>query len=132
MCAFEDTVSMSEWKQIIEKIGTNGNINWSAGYIEAVGIGAPPERFIGKIQARPMALRAAELVAKRNLLETTKGVRIDSTTLVKDFVVESDIINSQVEGIVKGAVVVKGLSEEEIAEKTTDNARRLFGFGEKR
>jgi hypothetical protein len=103
----EDTVSMMEWKQIIEKIGTNGNINWSAGYIEAVGIGAPPERFIGKIQARPMALRAAELVAKRNLLEITKGVRIDSTTLVKDFVVESDVINSQVEGIVKGATVVK-------------------------
>jgi len=103
----EDTVSMSEWKQIIEKIGTNGNINWSAGYIEAVGIGAPPEKFIGKIQARPMALRAAELVAKRNLLEITKGVRIDSTTLVKDFVVESDVINSQVEGIVKGATVVK-------------------------
>ncbi len=103
----EDTVSMSEWKQIIEKIGTNGNINWSAGYIEAVGIGAPPDRFIGKIQARPMALRAAELVAKRNLLEITKGVRIDSTTLVKDFVVESDVINSQVEGIVKGAQVVK-------------------------
>jgi hypothetical protein len=103
----EDTVSMSEWKQIIEKVGTNGNINWSAGYIEAVGIGAPPERFIGKIQARPMALRAAELVAKRNLLEITKGVRIDSTTLVKDFVVESDVINSQVEGIVKGATVVK-------------------------
>lgn len=102
----DDTVSMSEWKQIIEKIGTNGNINWSAGYIEAVGIGAPPERFIGKIQARPMALRAAELVAKRNLLEITKGVRIDSTTLVKDFVVESDVINSQVEGIVKGAQVV--------------------------
>jgi hypothetical protein len=103
----EDTVSMTEWKQIIEKIGTNGNINWSAGYIEAVGIGAPPERFIGKIQARPMALRAAELVAKRNLLEITKGVRIDSTTLVKDFVVESDVINSQVEGVVKGATVVK-------------------------
>ena len=103
----EDTVSMAEWKQIVEKIGANGNINWSAGYIEAVGIGAPPERFIGKIQARPMALRAAEIVAKRNLLEITKGVRIDSTTTVKDFAVESDVINSQVEGMVKGAQVVK-------------------------
>jgi hypothetical protein len=46
-------------------------------------------------------------VAKRNLLEITQGVRIDSTTLVKDFVVESDVIKSQVEGIVKGAQVVK-------------------------
>ena len=103
----EDTVSMSEWTQIVEKIGNNGNVNWSAGYIEAVGIGAPPPRAIGKPEARPMALRAAELDAKRNLLEITKGVRIDSTTVVKDYTVESDIINSQVEGFIKGAQVVK-------------------------
>ena len=100
----EDTVGMSEW---VENVGSNGNVNWSAGYIEAVGIGAPPERHMGKPQARPMALRAAENVAKRNLLEITKGVRIDSTTTVRDFAVESDVINSQVEGVIKGAQVVK-------------------------
>lgn len=102
-----DTVSMSEWTQLIEKIGTQGNINWSGGYVEAVGIGAPPERFIGKPQARPMALRAAQVDAYRNLLEVTKGVRVDSATLVKDFTVESDIIRTQVEGVVNGSRVVK-------------------------
>ena len=53
----QDKVTMSEW---VEKVG-QGSINWSAGYIEAVGIGAPPDRSLGKINARPMALRAAKV-----------------------------------------------------------------------
>ncbi|MDD5711715.1 MAG: hypothetical protein PHY31_03030 [Smithellaceae bacterium] len=103
----QDTVSMSEWTQLIEKFGDKGLINWSGGYIEAVGIGAPPERYIGKPNARPMALRAAKVDAYRNLLEVTKGVRVDSQTTVKDFVTESDVINTQIDGIVKGAQVMK-------------------------
>ena len=102
----QEKVSGSEWTQIVEQMGDKGKINWSEGYIEAVGIGAPPERYIGKPQARPMALRAAKVDAYRNLLETTKGVRVDSTTVVKDFTVESDVINAAVEGLVKGAKVV--------------------------
>jgi hypothetical protein len=97
----QDKISASEW---VEKIG-QGSVNWSAGYIEAVGIGAPPDKSIGKANARPMALRAAKIDALRNLLEITKGVRVDSTTTVKDFTVESDVINTQVDGLVKGAVI---------------------------
>ena len=102
----QEKVSGSEWTQIVEQMGDKGKINWSEGYIEAVGIGAPPERYIGKPQARPMALRAAKVDAYRNLLETTQGVRVDSTTVVKDFTVESDVINAAVQGLVKGAKVV--------------------------
>jgi len=102
----QEKVSGSEWTQIVEQMGDKGKINWSEGYIEALGIGAPPERYIGKPQARPMALRAARVDAYRNLLEVTRGVRVDSTTVVKDFTVESDVIKAQVEGLVKGAKVV--------------------------
>jgi len=102
----QEKVGGSQWTQIVEQMGDKGKINWSEGYIEAVGIGAPPERYIGKPQARPMALRAAKIDAYRNLLETTKGVRIDSSTVVKDFAVENDVINTQVEGLVKGAKLV--------------------------
>ncbi len=123
----EDKVGMSEWTQMIEKIGSNGNVNWSAGYIEAVGIGAPPARAIGRPEARPMALRAAEQVAKRNLLEITKGVRIDSTTVVKDYTVESDIINSQVEGFIKGSQVVK---QEYMSDGTVEVTVRMPLFGD--
>lgn len=98
----QEKVSMNDW---VEKVG-QGSVNWSAGYIEAVGIGAPSENSIGKATARPMALRAAKVDALRNLLEITKGVQVDSATTVKDFTVESDVINTQVSGLVKGAVVV--------------------------
>lgn len=103
----QDSVSVGQWTQVVEQVGNQGSINWSAGYIEAIGIGAPPERFAGKPQARPMALRAAQVDAYRNLLEVTKGVRVDSATSVLDFTVVSDVINTQVEGMVKGAKVMK-------------------------
>jgi hypothetical protein len=96
----------SEWQELVDQVG-NGNVNWTTGVIQATGIGAPPEKYYGKPQARPMALRAAKLDALRNLLEITKGVQIDSSTMVRDFAVENDIIMSKVEGLVKGAQVVK-------------------------
>ena len=105
-------VGMSDWTKIIEskvtdQVGDKGLINYQDGYIESVGTGAPPERFYGKPQARPMALRAAQVDAFRNLLETVQGVQIDSKTTVKDFAVESDVINTAISGMVKGAQIVK-------------------------
>ena len=84
----------------------NGKIDWTTGIAEAVGIGAPPAKPINMAQARAMAKRAAVIVARRNLLEIVKGVRIDSMTLVKDFVVQSDIIRSQVNGYLERSQVV--------------------------
>lgn len=54
-------------------------------------------------QARLMAKRAAELDAQRKLLEQIKGLRLNSNTLVRDFITESDEIRTQAEGIVVGA-----------------------------
>lgn len=97
----QDTVSASDW---VDKVG-QGNINWSAGYIEAVGIGVPPEKLAGKINARPIALRAAQKDALRNLLEITKGVQVDSATAIKDFTAASDVVDKQVDGLVRNAEV---------------------------
>lgn len=85
----------------------NGFINWSKGFIISKGIGAPPEKYYDKPAARPMAIRAAKIVALRNILEIVNSVRIDSTTVVKDFAIKKDVIMSKVEGMVRGAEVVK-------------------------
>ncbi len=88
-------------RDVVEQ-GDKGLINWSQGYVEAAGIGAPPDSKSGPA-ARPMAVRAAKADALRNLLEMVKGVRVDSETTVENFVTKSDVIRSRVEGIVKGA-----------------------------
>ncbi len=77
----QDKASASDW---VDKVG-QGSINWSAGYVEAVGIGAPPEKLAGKINARPITLRAAQKDVLRNLLEIIKSVQVDSAKTVKDF-----------------------------------------------
>jgi len=59
------------------------------------------------VNQRLMAKRAAELDAKRRLLERIKGLRIDSRTLVRDFVTESDTINTEAEGRLVGARIVR-------------------------
>lgn len=92
--------------QVVETMGT-GEVNWSANVIRSVGSGAPSPDAPNVAVARLGAERAAKLDAMRNLLETVKGVRIDSQTTVVNFTTQSDVINSRVEGTVKGARVVK-------------------------
>ncbi len=57
-------------------------------------------------QARLMAQRAARLDAMRRLLEEIKGLRLNSDTLVRDFVTESDEISTRAQGLVVGAATV--------------------------
>ena len=92
-------------QELIEQMAS-GSINWSTATILSKGIGAPPQKAYGKPQARPLALRAAQMDAMRNILEALRGVRIDSTTVVRNFATESDVILAKAEGMVKGAKVV--------------------------
>ena len=52
---------------------------------------------------RLKAKRAAELDAYRKLMERIYGLNITSTTTVKDFVTESDVVRTHLEGQLKGA-----------------------------
>lgn len=73
--------------------------------ITADGYGRYPAGMpasIAKIQAR----RAAVVDAQRNLLESIKGVAIDSETTVENFMLKNDVIHSKVSGIIKGAQVI--------------------------
>ena len=90
----------------IETSGS-GQINWTSGEVFATGIGVPPSQSVNAAQARAMTERAAFVVAIRNLLEIVKGVRVDSESVVENFMVKSDVIKTRVDGIVRGARIVK-------------------------
>jgi uncharacterized coiled-coil protein SlyX len=89
----------------MERVGDHGTIDWVGQKIIAQGIGAPPQKYYGKPQARPLALRAAITDARRNLLEVIKGVHIDSITQVHNYMVRDDTIISRVQGIVQNSSV---------------------------
>lgn len=85
----------------------NGKVNWTEQYVEAIGFSVlDTARFKNPAQARAMAQRGAVVVAQRNLLEIVQGVNINSETTVKDFMIESDIIKTKIEGVLKGATIV--------------------------
>jgi len=123
----QESISAKDWTQVVEQIGAKGRVNWSGGYVEATGIGAPPEKYYGKPQARPMALRAAQVDAYRNLLEVVQGVRVDSETEVRDFTTASDTIRAKVEGLVKGAQIVK---RDYLSDGTVEVTLRMPLYGE--
>lgn len=82
-----------------------GNVNWTLQTIRSTGIGAPNPNAPQTAQ-RAGALRAAKLDAYRNALETVKGIYLTSETTVENAMVSSDIINTKVEGAIKGGRVV--------------------------
>ena len=88
------------------KEGANGGINWSDGVVFAIGYGtAKPDA--SPAQRRILSRRAAIVDAQRNLLEMTKGVRINSVLKVDQAMNESRETATRVEGLIKGAQVTK-------------------------
>lgn len=85
----------------------HGMVDWSNGVIRAVGLGVPPDNSMNATHAHEMAKRAGRVVAYRNLLEIVEGIHVDAHTLVKNYMVESDTINTKVKGIVHGAKVTE-------------------------
>jgi len=97
---------VGEVAKVVEETA-HGSINWTEDYVEASGSAVPPTTAVNPAQGKLLAKRGAILDLQRNLLETIKGVRIDSQTLMENFMVKSDIVRSEVEGWVKGVEVVR-------------------------
>lgn len=76
--------------------------------IQADGFGSVPTGMPlsrGKLMAR----RAAIVDAQRNLLESIKGISVDSETTMENYIVTSDVVKTKVNGLVTG---VRPVSEE--------------------
>ena len=83
-----------------------GGINWSQGIVYANGYGTA-KPGMSAAQRRILSRRAAMVDAQRNLLEITKGVRIDSTLKTGQAMKESPEISARIVGIIKGAQITR-------------------------
>jgi hypothetical protein len=98
-------LSLSLNAQVYQQVANAGSINWQDQIIRSTGIGAPNPKMPLAAQ-RAGALEAAKRVALRNMLETVKGMSITSETTVENAMISSDVINTQVSGIVRNFKVV--------------------------
>lgn len=89
----------AQW--VNQSMGNSGSVDWSSQIIQATGIGTGNPNQPLHAQ-RAMAIRAAKVDAWRNLLEAIKGVYLSSETTVRNAMVENDVIQTRVEGLLKG------------------------------
>jgi hypothetical protein len=87
----------------VEELVPGGAIDWSGKTVRARGSGVLDPGNSSRDEARLLAERAASAVARRNLLEIIKGVRVDSDSRMGDLMADYDTVHRYVEGIVKGA-----------------------------
>jgi hypothetical protein len=99
------TVPTAQAQYVQQVAQGSGQVDWTAGTITVTGHGALPERG-SAAQKRLLAQRAALVDGYRQLAEIIDGVKVDSETVVKDMVVASDKIRTQVSALVKGARTV--------------------------
>jgi hypothetical protein len=84
--------AQGEWKSVTEP-----NQVFEEGYIQVTGISEEGQK-------RFAAIRAATVVAQRDLLEILEGLRLYGETHVRDGMLQSDQIRTTVEGFVRGAM----------------------------
>ncbi len=80
------------WQSVTEPVKV-----FSEGYIKVIGSSEEG-------QSRYRAIRAATVVAQRDLLEVLQGLHLYGTTTIRDGMLQSDLIKTTVEGYLKGAM----------------------------
>ena len=84
----------------------HGEVLWAKNRIRATGSGAPDLKAANVAVARLGAERAAKLDALRNILETTKGVRVSTGKSVGNVLADDKELRTKIEGWVKGFKVI--------------------------
>lgn len=90
-------ISTSAWAQGDWQTIKNPIQVFEKGYIQVVGV-------CEEGQSRYRALRAAQVIAQRDLLEILQGLNLYGQTTVKDGMLQSDEISTSVHGFLRGAV----------------------------
>ena len=94
------------WAEVMPQVTTDQRQAFVTGSIVVKGE-AVADRGLPAGQRRLMALRGAKVVAFREVAEIMEGVTVTGDTSVVNMAAESDTIRSTVQGIVKGAQIVK-------------------------
>lgn len=119
-------VPLNDYVAPTKVLAAQYQMNNSVETIIAEGYGRMPVNMPAG-SAKVLARRAAVTDAQRNLLESVKGVAVDSDTTVENFMLKSDIIHTKVNGIITGARVISEESQDGVYRVTM--AVPVYGVG---
>lgn len=91
----------------------SSGVFWGQDKIVALGQGIPPDWAKGTGSGKLLAKRAAMVDLQRNLLEFIQGVKVQSTTVMADFMVHDHVVTS-VQGAIKGVQIIQSQWDGEI------------------
>lgn len=120
-------VPLNDYVAPTKVLAAQYQMNNSVETIIAEGYGRMPVNMPAG-SAKVLARRAAVTDAQRNLLESVKGVAVDSDTTVENFMLKSDIIHTKVNGIITGARVISEEVQSDGVYKVT-MAVPVYGVG---
>lgn len=83
-----------------------GRINYDRGIVKATGYGVAPAKTVSPAQAKLMALGAARADALRTLAMTVSSIQVTSTTKVKNYALQSDVVETHLSALLQSAQVV--------------------------
>jgi hypothetical protein len=86
--------------QLVQDMGS-GKVDWQVRRVSATGIGMP-----SGVGGRAGQIAAARADALRQILATVEGISVTSETVVRDYALESDIIQTELRGICRNFQVV--------------------------
>ena len=75
--------------------GAAGSIDWTRGIVQATGAAIASKQNPDTSQARQTALTAAQILARKNLLQMIKTINIDSNRTVGDILTTSNAIRTK-------------------------------------
>lgn len=85
----------------------DGGVNWTRQVIYGKGVGVAPPSGESAEHGRARAIDAGLAVARRELLSTVRGVRIDGVSTVQDVMVANALVESRVLAVVRGSQLVE-------------------------
>lgn len=120
-------VPLNDYVAPTKVLAAQYQMNNSVETIIAEGYGRMPVNMPAG-SAKVLARRAAVTDAQRNLLESVKGVAVDSDTTVENFMLKNDVIHTKVNGIITGARVISEEVQSDGVYKVT-MAVPVYGVG---
>lgn len=83
-----------------------GEVDWERRVVKATGIGAPNPNAPNMAVKRAGAINAAKMYAVRDLMATVKGMYLTSEQTAENYMMTSDVVKTQVEGIARAFQMV--------------------------